>query len=119
MPIPDALLPTTCDIYRPFGGPTPIATGVKCKLVAELERGRGSGLAGNLMWSHYIDLNESVDIQDGCSRTGGANAITYADGDEVRVPAGGGTVFVVVWIETRQLGAPQAFKRAYLLRHSA
>jgi hypothetical protein len=85
--------------------------------VACLARGRASD-AGELRWSHYIDVQEGVDIRDGCGRAPGANAIVYGDGDEVRVPSGllGATRYVVVWVERINRGTNVAFKRVYLLR---
>ena len=50
---------------------------------------------------------------------GGASTITYADGDEVRIPSGASTRFVVVWVEKVDVGTPREFKRAYLLRNTA
>lgn len=119
MSIPSSLLPTTCDIYRPFGAGSPTTSSVPCKHVPDLARGRGSGLAGVLSWTHYIDVNDTIDIRDGCTRTLGANAINYADGDQVRIPSGSSTKYVVVWVEMKNLGTAQAFKRAYLMRDTA
>ena len=121
MAIPSSMLPTTCDIYRPFGAASPTTSGVACRLVPNLPRGRGSATgASYLMWSHYLVVDSSVDIRDGCTRMAGVDAITYADGDEVRVPSGGSsTRYVVVWVEMVNRGTAQQFKRAYLLRHSA
>ncbi|MCE9531642.1 MAG: hypothetical protein K8T89_11050 [Planctomycetes bacterium] len=119
MSIPANLLTTTCEIRRPFGAGSPTTSGIACKLATDMPRGRGSGLAGLLTWTHYIDLDDTVDIRDGCSRFLGANVVTYADGDEVRIPSGGTTRFVVVWVETRNLGTSQSFKRVYLLRDTA
>ena len=39
--------------------------------------------------------------------------------EEVRIPSGGSTKFVVVWVEVKHLGTPQEFKRAYLVRDTA
>jgi len=121
MPLPSNLLTTTCDIYRPFGAGSPLQSMIACRLVANLPRGRGAQSATNyLTWTHYLDLDYSVDIRDGCTRTAGANSVTYADGDEVRVPTGAGTSrYVVVWVETINRGSAQPFKRAYLIRHAA
>lgn len=106
-----------CDIYRPFGAGAPTYANVACKLVADLERGR---IAGQIVWTHYLVLSTSVDIRDGCTRTAGADAIAYADGDEVRITVGSSTPrFVVVWVETVDAGTTTEFKRAYLLRHTA
>jgi hypothetical protein len=118
MAIPSSLLTTTCDIYRPFGSGSPTTSGVACRMVASLRSGRSPG-GSNLLWTHYIDVSDTVDIRDGCSRTSGGNAILYADGDEIRVPSGGTSRFVVVWVETHNLGTSNQFKRAYLMRHSA
>src|SRR5262249_41114747 len=73
MSIPSSLLTTTCDIYRPFGAGSPLTTGVACRLVPDLFR--GDHTSGGIVWSHYLDLNETVDVKDGCTRTVGANAI--------------------------------------------
>jgi hypothetical protein len=111
-----SLLPTTCDIYRPFGAASPTATGVPCQLSADLARGTWGG---ELTWTHVLDLMAGVDLRDGCTRTVGDNAIAYADGDEVRIPSGGATRYVVVWVETVSRGAATQCLRAYLLRHQA
>jgi len=119
MSVPAALCPTTCDIYRPLAAGSPLATGVVCQLVCELTAGRPAG-AGGLQWSHYLVVNPSVDLRDGCTRAAGANALTYADGDGVVIPSGAGnTRYVVVWVETVQRGTPGEHKRAYLLRDQA
>ncbi len=107
-------LPTTCDIYRPFGAATPLATGVPCLLVPSHRLD-----AGSPNWTHALTLQPGVDIGDGSTRTADSDAIVYADGDEVRVPSGGSTRYVVVWVETVARGTPRQFLRAYLLRHTA
>lgn len=112
MSIPSRFLTTTCNIYRPFGG-TLSASAVPCWLVADL-----SGV-GSLFWSHHLDVDDTIDVRDGSTRAAGTNAITYADGDEVRIPDAAGTSYVVVWVEMHNRGTPQQFKRAYLLRDTA
>jgi hypothetical protein len=122
MPVATPLLTTTCDIYRPFGAGSPTTSSVSCRLVACLPKGRAtSSASGHLIWSHYIDVADTVDVRDGCTRAAGANAPTYADGDEVRIPGGGGTAtrYVVVWVELVNRGTSLAYKRAYLLRDTA
>jgi hypothetical protein len=52
-------------------------------------------VAAKLVWSHILE----VDLRDGCTRTGGSNAVAYADGNEVRIPDGSRTQYVVVWME--------------------
>ncbi|MFO0808972.1 MAG: hypothetical protein U0746_10140 [Gemmataceae bacterium] len=107
-------LTTTCDIYRPFGAASPLTTGVPCRISPG-----GPTITDGPHWTHTLDVQPGVDLCDGCSRTAGADAMTYADGDEVRVPSGGATRYVVVGFETVARGTPMQFQRAYLLRHSA
>jgi hypothetical protein len=111
--LPPTQLPTTCDIYRPFGDAAPLAAGVPC-LLLPADSGEGGPT-----FTHALALQPGVDICDGCTRTAGSDALDYADGDEVRVPSGGATRYVVVWVETVARGTPRQFQRAYLLRHSA
>lgn len=118
MSIPINQLTTTCDIYRPFGAGSPTTTGVPCRLVPDLARGR-AGFAGMVAWTHYIDLEDDVDVRDACSRLGGADSIQFADGDEVRIPNASGSRYVVVWVEVINRGTARQFKRAYLLRDTA
>src|SRR5262245_50565808 len=100
MSIPTDLLPTTCDVFRPFGDAAATHTNVPCRLVPDLARGRTLTSAGTA-WTHYLVLDAAADVQDGCTRMPGAQAISYGDGDEVRVPSGAsGPRFVVVWVET-------------------
>src|SRR5439155_13885871 len=117
MAIPTDLLQSTCDIYRPFGAGTPTHSAIACRLVADFARGRlASG--GVPEWTHYIELDVSADVVDGCTRAAGAYTPTYADGDEVRIAVGGATRrFAVVWVEVIDAGTSREFKRAYLLRH--
>lgn len=116
MSIPAGHLTTTCDIYRPFGAGSPTTSGVACRL---------SPLAGSrtgpdgMTWSHTLDLQPGVDLRDATTRTAGAAEVVYAEGDEVRVPSGGSTRYVVVWVEVVARGTPQQYQRAYLLRHVA
>jgi hypothetical protein len=119
MALPPTLLQSTCDVYRPFGAGAPTHTAISCRLAADFAAGRLA--AGNIPeWTHYVDLDVSADVLDGCTRSAGAYTITYADGDELRISVGGVTQrFVVVWVEVLDAGTSREFKRAYLLRHSA
>src|SRR3954468_8331705 len=104
MSIPTDLLPTACDVFRPFGDAAPKYSNVPCRLVPDFARGRPTVAAGPA-WTHYLVLDAAVDVQDGCTRTAGARSLVYADGDEVRVPSGAaGPRFVVVWVETIEAG---------------
>lgn len=118
MSLPAAFLPTTCDVYRPFGAGSPTATAVPCRLVADYARSRAVTLTP--MWTHYLIVNPGAGIEDAVARPAGSNSLTYADGDEVRVPTGASSPrFVVVWVETAETGTPQEYQRVYLLRHTA
>jgi len=118
MSIPNDLLPTTCDVYRPFGAATATYTNVRCRLVGDLVRGESD--TNDLRWTHYLVVQPTADILDGCTRLAPSNAISYSDGDEIRVPTGVSTPrFVVIWVETVDQGTPREYKRAYLMRHVA
>jgi hypothetical protein len=120
MALPTALLTNTCDVYRPFGDATPLATDISCRLAPDMAGGSGKKVVASLIWTHTLDLQPGADVRDGCSRTADTNAIDFADGDEVRVPGGSGaTRYVVVWVETVGLGTTMQYQRAYLLRHEA
>ena len=119
MSLPSSFTPTTCDIYRPYGAGSPTYSSIPCRLVPDFARGRGSGLAGILVWTHFIDLDDGTDILDGNVRIPGSDSLSYSDGDEVRIPSGFTTRFMVVWVERRNLGTSQAYKRAYLMRDTA
>ena len=119
MAIPTEFLPTTCDVYRPFGAASPTAAGVRCRLVADHARGRAP-FSGGPTWTHYLDLDPAADVRDGVTRTLASNALVFNDGDEVRVPTGATAPrYVVVWVEKVHEGTPREFKRAYLLRDTA
>src|SRR5437867_4154710 len=119
MSLPSNLLPTTCDLYRPYTAASPTTSNIPCQLVCDLAGGRPRG-SGNLLWTHYMLVNSDVDIRDGCTRAAGADALTYADGDGLRIPSGAGnTRYVVVWVECVQRGGSNEHKRAYLIRDTA
>jgi hypothetical protein len=117
---PPNSFPTTCDVYRPFGSASPLSSAVPCRLVPAFRAGQGGVQApGGLTWTHYLEVAAGTDLRDGCSRTAGSDAITYADGDEIRVAETAGTArYVVVWVEELPTTAGWTFKRAYLLRHA-
>jgi hypothetical protein len=108
---------STCDIYSPFGAAAPIATNVPCQFVSDLVSGRGSSPNNTVAWTHYIDVAEPVAIADGCTRTASLNTLNYLDGDEVRIPTGGSTRYVVVWVSLCD-SEGTIVKRAYLMRSS-
>jgi len=84
MAMPDWVLTTTCDIYRPFGAAAPLTVGIPCRETGDWPRGQSSV---GIRWTHRMDIDPSVDIRDGATRS--ANALVWADGDEVRIPSGG------------------------------
>jgi len=108
---------STCDIYSPFGAASPSATNVPVQFVQDLFAGRGTSPCNTVAWTHYIDVAEAVTILDGCTRTATLNTIDYLDGDEVRIPTGGSSRYVVVWV-TLCDEEGTTVKRAYLMRHA-
>lgn len=109
-------MPSTMQIYRPFGGP--LAGSGPCRIVPSLWGGRGALATGNyLMWTHRMDIPAGYDVRDGCGRTLGLDHIVYGDGDGIRVTTGGVVSdFVVVWVEQRYPNTPFFYQRVYLLR---
>jgi hypothetical protein len=108
-----AFFPQTCAVYRPFGAAEPTAGGIPCRLSPDFAGGQQ---VGGISWTHTLDLPATADVRDGCTRSEAGAAVSYADGDEVRV---GPTRYVVVWVERHAAGRPNEFRRAYLLRHAA
>jgi hypothetical protein len=118
MSVASFFLPTTCDIRRPFGSASPIASGIPCRLTSDFRNSRHAEDVPD--WTHYLILDSSVDVRDGVTRLAGSNALTYVDGDEVRIPSGSTSPrYVVVWVEVANLGTPNEYKRVFLMRHSA
>lgn len=111
----DAAAPTTVKIYSGFGGAARYDDVQRCRLVEQVDEGRAPSSSG-LNWTHYIDLPFDIDIRDNVSRSAGSNTLTYADGDEVRIPDEAGTKYVVVFVVPMGLGTSFSYKRAYLLR---
>src|SRR5262249_3151810 len=101
MPLSPILLPATCDVYRPFGAGAATATGSSCRLRPDMARGT---TRSGLVWTHVLDVQPDVDIQDGCTRTAGSDAVVFGDGDEIR--DADGARYVVVWVETVGVGTP-------------
>lgn len=119
MPLSDAMLPSRCDVYRPFGSASPTTTGIPCRIAPRTDSKSRGIVDETIAWTHMLDFQPGVDIRDGCSRSAGDCVITYADGDEIRVPSGSTTRYVVMWVETIGRDTPLQFQRAYLLRHGA
>ncbi len=111
------LATTTFNVYRAFGGALQSSANA-CRLVEQMDEGRRPETS-NLSWSHYIEFDMSVDVRDGVTRTAGTNSLSYADGDEIRIPDASGTIYVVVFVIVLGMGSPRAYKRAYLLRDTA
>lgn len=109
--------PTTFSVRRPFGDATANSQDNACRITDQIDEGRPA-LAGQLMWSHYIDFEVEIDVRDGATRTAGTDALTYADGDEVRIPSESGHRYVVVFVSMMAQGSARQWKRAYLLRHT-
>ena len=110
---------TDCDIYSPFGAGSPSYTDVVCTFVNDSVRGKVTTPYDTLSWTHYIEIDDadSAVILDGITRTEPLNNLNYNDGDEIRIPAGGPTRYVVVWV-TQRRNEDGVVRRAYLMRHS-
>src|SRR5215213_5835740 len=80
MSIPTDLLPTTCDVFRPFGDAAPTYRDVPCRLVPDFARGQGV-VSGGPAWTHYLVLDVAADVRDACTRMPGVPQVSYADGD--------------------------------------
>jgi len=111
-------LPDLCDIYR-TGFTDPIAEDVPCRQVPNMGRGRNPALlASGLQWTHWVDFEPDVDVED--------NAFAVTGGIRIDVNAGGDILlftyadFVlslhVVWVEDRYTATPGAYQRAYCIR---
>lgn len=110
--------PNVMQVRRPFNSATIIFDDMPCRLVPAQWGGRPR-FSGGFWVTHYLDCDSGLDIRDGCSRTLGLNAVTFADGDEVRVGLADGTWrFVVVWSEVRFPDLPNEYRRVYLMRHA-
>lgn len=109
---------STFDLYQPFGAAVPTATNLPCQFVSDMPSGNVTIPSAVVAWTHYIDVAVAVSINDGCTRVAGLNTETYADGDEVRIPTGGSTRYVVVWVTLCDVEST-VVKRCYLMRHAA
>ena len=110
---------TTCDIYR-FGAAPPAAPAVAvvaCYLRpdwrAGQEQGDRSGMMDQLVWTHLLLVESSVDIRD--AYTG---AMGRTEQDTVYIPNQNGTAFKVTFIE--RVGRKEAHDhlRVYLDRQT-
>jgi hypothetical protein len=111
---------TTCDTYRPFGDVSPFLSGVDCVLYDQFQCGRGSGLSGVLVYTHFMDVAVTTDILDGILRIPGSDSLLYGDGDGVVIPSGGTTTYMVIWVaEYTDSVSMTSFKRIYMLRDHA
>lgn len=107
---------TTCDIYAGWASGMTRSTGTPCRLVPDLPPGRRRVSSAPLTWTHVLLLQPDVAIRDACTRTAGSPEVSYADGDEVRIPSGSTNKFVTVWVEVVNDGLPTKYKRVYLTR---
>lgn len=111
-----AAMETKFVIRRAFGGAIAPGPGVyRGRLTEQIDEGRPP-LSGGLSWTHFLDVGMAVDIRDGQTRAAGTNVLTYADGDEIRIPDDNGCKFVVVLVVRMAMGSMDPFKRAYLMR---
>src|SRR5262245_25088641 len=108
----------TFELRRPFGGA--VVTSNNPGTLHNHFTSAGRGAAGDIGYTHILDVPDSFDIRDGCLRGINTSSLAYGDGDEIRIPDSSGTIYVVVYVE-RVIAPPgtPAIKRAYLLRDTA
>ena len=111
----------TLQIYRPFGAAAPTGPAIAGVYYPDILSGRGGYSGGNYTtWSDLVEVPSSTDVRDGVSRAAGLDTISYADGDEVRIPAGANASrYVVTRVVNSVDAAGVYFKRVYLLRDQA
>jgi len=107
--------PVTFDLYRPWGSPFPLYTGIAGAFEERFTEGRGFFPQNCPSYTDLVTVDFAIDILDGCTRTPPLNTINYADGDELRFSCEPGTRFVVVWVAWGETDGV-ATKRAYLMR---
>jgi hypothetical protein len=113
---------TTCDIRRPFGAGAATTSNVSCTLIGNFYPSRLSTDA--IDWTHVMVCPAGTDVRDALTRLTGGNALSYADGDEVRIPSGASSPrFVVVFVERVNRGevGPTYYDyyRVFMMRHTA
>ena len=109
-------LPTTFDLYRSYGAGSALTTANRCRLMEQIDEGRAA-LAGSMQWTHYIEIEPTVDIRDGITRATGTLTITFteANADEVRIPNSTGTRYIVVFVVPILFGDRDGFYKKVLL----
>ena len=113
-----SFMPTTsCDIRRPYGGSIQTED-EPCSIRALRKSDAIPPHLANANVTHILCVGPAVDVQDTASNAVSSTSITLADGDEVRVPSGGSTVYVVLWVDRVSHGTAFEHKRVYLIRRS-
>ena len=108
----------TFDVVRPFGGST-LSTGNSGTLYDDASCGRLPGLSGTLSWTEFLDCEDAIDVEDGCTRSAGSDSLLFNDGDQITLTSPLGTIFVVVFVSHWYDDATSTLmKRVYLLRDS-
>lgn len=112
MPVGPPSISVSCEIRRPFGGSV-VAT-VNGILTPRISGQRIGGSPPPIYYTHYVLLDASVDIRDGCTRVSNTSQLAFGMGDEVRIPAGAGygSKYAVVYVERLS----STSKRVYLCR---
>src|SRR5260370_11434442 len=117
MPLPQALLTTTCDIYRfnpPPVGAQPASSNILCQLSADYVGGTQILNLAAKPWTHYLLLDSSTDVRD--SYPGATGNWQFGNADTVHIPSGGSTAYAVVFVEGCGKGTAGEYKRVYLDR---
>jgi hypothetical protein len=110
---------TTCDIYRTGTMPpaAPAVAAVPCFLRSDWrgaqEAGDRTTLPMQLVWTHVLLVETSVDIRDGYT-----GSLGFIGQDTVYIPDQNGTAFRVVFIERLNRGQTGDHKRVFLDRQA-
>src|SRR5262245_38716112 len=74
----------TFELRRPFGGP--VITSNNPGTLHNQFTTAGRRGAGDIGYTHILDVPDSFDIRDGCLRGLNTSGLAYGDGDEIRIP---------------------------------
>src|SRR5260370_26557383 len=111
MPLPQALLTTTCDVFR-LNPPTdaqPATAAIRCQLIPDYRGGTQMLNSAGRPWTHSLLLDSSVDVRD--SYPGAGGLWQYGNADTVHIPSGGTTAYAAVFVVVCAQGTANEHKR--------
>lgn len=116
MPVPFEL-PDKCDLYR-NGEVVPYAENVPCRQVPNMRYGRpGTGGLQGLAWTHWVDFEPDVAVEDNSMVPVGFFYPTVGFGDTIQMVDFPVLLTLrVIWVEDRYTNTPGEYVRAYAVR---